>query len=275
MMKVCISGLGRAGSQIARYLLSCERAKLVSAVCSPGSVKSGRDLGEVIGCPDAGIQVYPSDLIESCVFNTKPDLVLDFSQPDAALSNAEIFFSLGVRVVMGTTGFSKAEEAELYALADRYGAGLIYAPNITRGVSTLMFLAELASRILTGYDVEIIEMHHSRKTDVPSGTAAKLANQLRETAFAGEKKEIPVASVRAGGIVGCHKVMLVGGNDMVEISHQSFSRDAFAEGALFAAEFLQDKTGIYEMKDAMNLEEILTDYLDRNAGSPPRRLALV
>lgn len=275
MMKVCISGLGRAGGQIARYLLACDRVRLVSAVCSPESVKSGRDLGEVIGCRSAGIQVYPSDRIESCVFNTRPDLILDFSTPSAALKNAEVFFSLNVRVVMGTTGFSKSEEAELYALAERYGAGLIYAPNITRGVSTLMFLAELASRILTGYDVEIIEMHHSRKVDIPSGTAAKLANRLRETAPTGEKREIPVASVRAGGIVGCHKVMLVGGNDMIEISHQSFSRDAFAEGALYAAEFIQDKTGIYEMKDAMNLEGILMDYLERNAENPPRRFALV
>jgi 4-hydroxy-tetrahydrodipicolinate reductase len=275
MMKVCVSGLGRAGSQIARYLLTCGRAMLVSAVCSPDSAKAGRDLGDVIGCRSAGIQVYPSDRIESCVFNTRPDLAIDFSTPSAALKNAEAFFSLNVRVVMGTTGFSKAEEAELYALADRYGAGLIYAPNITRGVSTLMFLAELASQILTGYDIEIIEMHHNRKADVPSGTAAKLAGRLRETSPAGEKHEIPVASVRAGGIVGCHKVMLVGGNDMIEISHQSFSRDAFAEGALYAAEFLQDKVGVYEMKDAMNLDRILTDYLNRNAEKPPRRFALV
>ncbi|WP_164918908.1 4-hydroxy-tetrahydrodipicolinate reductase [Caproiciproducens sp. NJN-50] len=275
MMKVCISGLGRAGSQIARYLLAGDQAKPVSAICSPGSVKAGRDLGEVVGCRSAGIQVYPSDRIESCVFNTRPDLVLDFSTPSAALANAEAFFSLNVRVVMGTTGFSKAEEAELYALADRYGAGLIYAPNITRGVSTLMFLTELASRILNGYDVEIIEMHHNRKADIPSGTAAKLADRLRETSPPGEKLEVPIASVRAGGIVGCHKVMLVGKNDMVEISHQSFSRDAFAEGALYAAEFIQDKTGIYEMKDAMNLDGILADYLNRSAENPPRRFALV
>lgn len=275
MMKVCISGLGRAGSQIARYLLAGDRVRIVSAICSPGSVKAGRDLGEIIGCRNAGIQVYPSDRIESCVFNTRPDLVLDFSTPSAALANAEAFFSLNVRAVMGTTGFSKSEEAELYALADRYGAGLIYAPNITRGVSTLMFLTELASQILTGYDVEIIEMHHSRKTDIPSGTAAKLADRLRESSPAGEKHDVPIASVRAGGIVGCHKVMLVGGNDMIEISHQSFSRDAFAEGALYAAEFIQDKTGIYEMKDAMNLEGILADYLNRNAENPPRRFALV
>lgn len=275
MMKLCVSGLGRAGSQIAKYLLASDRAKLVSGVCSAGSLKAGRDLGEIAGTRNAGVPVYPSDQLESCIFHTRPDVALDFSRPDAALRSAEIFFSMNVRVVMGTTGFSKAEEAELYALADRYGGGLIYAPNITRGVSTLMLLTELASRILSGYDVEIIEMHHKRKVDVPSGTAAKLADSLRETVPGGERREVPVSSVRAGGIVGCHKVMLVGENDMIEISHQSFSRDAFAEGALFAAEFIRDKTGSYEMRDAMNFDGILTEYLNRGTDDPPRRFALV
>lgn len=274
MMKVCISGLGRAGSQIAKYMLANDQVKVVSGICSPGSVKAGRDLGEVIGCRNVGVPVYPSDQIKSCIFNTRPDIVLDFSKASAALKNAEGFFSLNVRVVMGTTGFSKAEEAELYALADRYNTGLIYAPNITRGVSTLMLLTELASRILSGYDIEIIEMHHKRKVDVPSGTAAKLAGRLHETLPSDDTGEIPVASVRAGGIIGSHKVMLVGQNDMIEISHQSFSRDAFAEGALFAADFIQDKTGIYEMKDAMNLDGILLDYLN-NRPDHPRRFALV
>jgi 4-hydroxy-tetrahydrodipicolinate reductase len=274
-MKICISGLGRTGSQIAKYLLTYNKAQLVAGICSPGSIKSGRDLGEVIGCRTTGIPIYSSDQIESCIFNTRPDVVLDFSSPSAALANAEAFFSFNVRVVMGTTGFSKAEEEKLYELADRYNAGLIYAPNITRGVSTLMLLTELASRILSGYDVEIIEMHHKRKVDVPSGTAAKLANQIQNSCPAQQRPTIPISSVRAGGIVGCHKVMLVGENDMIEITHQSFSRDAFAEGALFAAEFIRDKTGIYEMKDAMNLKEILMDFLDRNSDFSPRRVALV
>ncbi|MCI1965716.1 MAG: 4-hydroxy-tetrahydrodipicolinate reductase [Oscillospiraceae bacterium] len=275
MMKVCISGLGRAGGQIARYLLHCSRVQLVSAICSPGSIKAERDLGEIIGASSTGIRIYPADQIEACVFNTRPDLVLDFSSPSGALKNAEAFFALNVRVVMGTTGFSHKEEAELYALADRYGGGLIYAPNITRGVSTLMFLSELASRILAGYDMEIIEMHHSRKVDIPSGTAAKLANRLQQMIPDGTDHPIPVASVRAGGIVGCHKVMLVGENDMIEISHQSFSRDAFAEGALYAADFIYNKTGIYEMKDAMNLEGVLMEYLDRNFKDEPCHVALM
>lgn len=273
MMRICVAGLGRAGSQVAKYLLSSGLALPVSGVCSPESPKAGRDLGEILGGREIGVPVYPSDRVEACVFNTRPDVVIDFSRPDAALRNAETFFSMNVRVVMGTTGFSKAEEAELYALADRCGGGLIFAPNITRGVNTLMLLAELASRILGGYDVEIVEMHHKNKHDIPSGTAAKLAGKLQEGRA--DEREVPVTSVRAGGIVGLHKVMLVGENDMIEITHQSFSRDAFAEGALFAAEYIQDKTGIYEMRDALNFDEILAEYLNRDTDDPPRRFALV
>lgn len=273
MMKICVSGLGRAGSQVARYLLSSDQARPVCGVCSPESPKAGRDLGEVLGGRSIGIPVYPSDRLEACIFNTRPDVALDFSRSEAALRNAETFFSMGVKVVMGTTGFSKAEEAELYALADRFGGGLIFAPNITRGVNTLMLLSELASRILSGYDVEIVEMHHKNKRDIPSGTAAKLAGQLKEGALGG--REVPVASVRAGGIVGWHQVMLVGENDMIEITHQTFSRDSFAEGALFAAEYIRDKTGIYEMRDALNFDGILEDYLNRGTDDPPRRFALV
>ena len=273
MMRICVAGLGRAGSQVAKYLLSSGLALPVSGVCSPERPKAGRDLGEILGGREIGVPVYSSDRVDACVFNTRPDVVIDFSRSDAALRNAETFFSMNVRVVMGTTGFSKAEEAELYALADRCGGGMIFAPNITRGVNTLMLLSELASRILGGYDVEIVEMHHRNKHDIPSGTAAKLAGKLLE-GRTGEQ-EVPVTSVRAGGIVGVHKVMLVGENDMIEITHQSFSRDAFAEGALFAAEYIRDKTGIYEMRDALNFDEILADYLGRNTDDPPRRFALV
>ncbi len=265
MLKVCISGLGRTGCQIAKYFLNSKQVKLVSAVCSPSSWKAGRDLGEVIGCFNTGIPVYSSSHLEQCIFNTKPDVVMDFSQPFAALKNAEIFLSLGVKIVMGTTGFSNSEENMLFELAEENSGGIIYAPNITRGVNVLMLLAELASKILENYDVEIVEMHHKSKKDSPSGTALKIAEGIRNGRNEGLNQvlsNISISSVRAGGMMSCHKVMLVGENDMLEITHQSFSRDAFAEGALYALEFICDRTGVYEMKDALNCESILEDHLN-------------
>lgn len=264
MLNICLSGLGKTGSQIAKYLIDTKQGKLVSAICSSESWKVGRDVGEVIGHGNIGIPIYSSDDIKSCILYTRPDVVIDFSTPFAAVKNAEIFSKMNVKIVMGTTGFSKADEKRLSSFIRKKG-GLLFAPNITRGVNAMMLLTELASRILNNYDVEIIEMHHKRKRDIPSGTAKKLANMLSDSANSDQirsQEKIPISSVRAGGIIGYHKVMLVGEYDMIEISHQSFSRDAFAEGALYAAEFISDKTGIYEMRDALNYEEIISDFLE-------------
>lgn len=273
MLKICLSGLGRTGSQLAKYLLQQKDVQLVSAVCSAGSPKATRDLGEVMGYSNMGIPIYSSNQLQSCIFNTKPDVVIDFSNAAVALENAEIFSKMNVKIVMGTTGFTKFEEAKLFSLITKNKCGMIYAPNITRGVNTMMFLTELASKILGNYDIEIIEMHHKRKLDSPSGTAIKIARELKESrSLLSAKKpaDIPISSVRAGGIVGNHKVMLVGENDMIEITHQSFSRDAFAEGALYAANFIADKVGVYEMKDVMNYKKIIEDYLDDDSSYSAR-----
>lgn len=252
-LRICLSGLGRTGSQIAKYLSETGCHTLVSAICGAGSAKHGHDVGEIIGTGRLGIPVYSCKFIEPCFMKTMPEVVMDFSTPEAALKNAEIFSKLKVPIVMGTTGFTHSQEERLFSLVRLHKGGMIYAPNITLGVNTLMLLSEIAAEMLDGYDIQIIEMHHNRKHDIPSGTAKKMAAALSEKRRVsdGAETEIPVASVRAGGIVGTHKVMLVGKYDMIEISHNSFSRNAFAEGAVFAAEFIKDKTGVYEMKDAM------------------------
>ena len=268
MLRICISGLGRTGIQIAKYLLPLKDSILVSVLCSPGSSKSGQDLGRYLGGENIGVPIIPSDQIEQCIFSTRPDVVIDFSTPAAAVKNTEIFSGLGVNIVMGTTGFNQVQEKKLRSLIQKNKSGLIFAPNITRGVNTLMLLAKLASKVLGDYDMEIIEMHHKNKHDIPSGTALKIADAVadsREPVSMMNQSDIPISSVRAGGIIGCHKVMLVGEYDMIEISHQTFSRDAFAEGAVYAAKFIQNKTGIYQMKDAFNYDEAISDLLKQTA----------
>lgn len=263
MLKVCLSGLGRAGTQIARYLAQRpQKVRLVSAICSPGSPKSGMYLDQVIGCGPAGVPIYPSDQLRACLEETEPDIAIDFSNSFAALRNAEIFSDMGVKLVMGTTGFSKSEENKLYSIINKNHGTLIFAPNITRGVNAAMLFAALATRILPGYDMQIVEMHHKQKTDIPSGTAKKIAREMAEgcVAAGNQTAEIPVHSIRAGGIVGFHKILLVGESDMIEITHHTFSRDCFAEGALTAAEFIQNKTGVFQMKDALNFQNAVEDY---------------
>lgn len=131
----------------------------------------------------------------------------------------------------------------------------------------LMLLTNLAASILNNYDFQITEIHHKRKVDVPSGTAIKIAGEIKKgldsAGVSIKEKVIPINAVRAGGVVGRHEVMIVGEDDKIEISHESFSRRAFALGAIKAIEFIHDKVGYYEMSDVLNLHKVLEDYIEK------------
>lgn len=271
MIKVCLVGLGKTGSEIARVLLKHENISLVSAVCSPDSQKKGKDLGEILGCEKTGIVIEGSDCIRQIVFRTKPDVVVDFSSPAAAILNAKVFSKLKINIVIGTTGFSKIALKKLFILTNKYHNAIVYAPNITLGVNVLMLLTNLASNILNTYDFQITEIHHKNKKDAPSGTSLKIANEigkgLKSSGAFKHESDIPIHSVRVGGVVGKHEVMIVGENDKIEISHESFSRKAFAVGAIHAVNFIAGKTGYYEMSDVLNLPKVLNDFMEKNNNS--------
>jgi 4-hydroxy-tetrahydrodipicolinate reductase len=265
MIRVCISGLGKTGKEIAKVLLEQEDIKLVSAICNPTSDKKGKDLGEVIGSGYTGITIEGSDNLEQIVFRTRPDVVIDFSNPEAALKNAKIFSRMKVNIVIGTTGFSKIGLKRLFILANKYRNGIVFAPNITLGVNVLMLLTNLAANILNNYDFQITEIHHKNKKDAPSGTAKKIAEEIKKGLKSSGNKEnnvqVPITAVRAGGVVGKHEVMIIGEDDKIEISHESFSRRAFALGALRAVRFIKGKVGYFEMNDVLDLKKVLNDYL--------------
>lgn len=275
MIRVCLSGLGKTGKEIARELLEQKNIKLVSAICSPNSDKYGKDLGEVIGSSNTGIIIDSADSLEEVIFKTKPDVVIDFSNPEAAIKNAKIFSKMKVNIVIGTTGFSRFALKKLFILTQIHHSGIVYAPNITLGVNVLMLLTNLASNILNDYDFQITEIHHKNKKDSPSGTAIKIAGEIEKgIKSAGIKNElinVPINAVRAGGVVGKHDVMMIGENDKIEISHESFSRKAFALGAIRAANFVNGKSGYFEMNDVLNLEKVLGDYMDRNGNCLNKR----
>lgn len=271
MIRVCISGLGKTGKEIAKVLLDQEDIKLVSAICSPNSNKKGKDLGEVLEIGSTGITVESSDNLEQVIFRTRPDVVVDFSSPEAALRNAKVFSRMKVSIIIGTTGFSKIGLKRLYILANTHKCGIVYAPNITLGVNVLMLLSNLAANILNNYDFQITEIHHKHKKDSPSGTAKKIAGEIEKGLIAAGNTnkdfQIPITAVRAGGVVGKHQVMIIGEDDIIEISHESFSRKAFALGALRAIRFAKGKSGYFEMSDVLNLKKVLGDYLEYNNDS--------
>jgi len=268
VLRVCLIGLGKTGSEVAKVLLEQDSVKLVAAVCRPGSPKEGKDLGEVIGCRDTGIKVYGADKLEEMVFKTKPDVAIDFSKPEATVKNAVILSKLKVNMVIATTGFSKISLKRIFLLTKKYHNGIVYAPNITLGVNVMMLLTSIASSILNDYDFQVSEEHHNKKKDIPSGTALKIAGEIEKSLISSgvaiKPGSVPINAVRAGGIIGKHEVEIVGDEDMISISHQSFSRKAFASGALRAAKFIYRKSGFYEMSDVLNLSNILLKYIEND-----------
>lgn len=268
MIRVCLIGLGKTGKEVAKVLLEQENIKLVAAVCRPGGQKVGKDLGEVLGCRDTGVTVIGSDKLEEMVFRTKPDIAVDFSSPTATMKNAVILSKLKVSMVIATTGFSKISLQKMFILTKKYHNGIVYAPNITMGVNVMMLLTGIASSILNNYDFQVNEEHHSKKKDIPSGTAMKIVGEIEKALESSGRDQrsgsVPINAVRAGGIVGKHEVIIAGEEDMVEISHQSFSRKAFASGAIRAIKFLYKKPGYYEMSDVLGLTRVLSEYIEKD-----------
>ncbi len=275
MIRVCLIGIGKTGKEIARVILEQESMKLVSVICSSNSDKLGKSLDDIIGTMGSGIILDSEDNLRQVIFKTRPDVVVDFSKPDATIRNAKIFSRMRVNIVVGTTGFSKFALKKLFVLARKHHNAICYAPNITLGVNVLMLLSHLAASILNGYDFQITEVHHKNKKDAPSGTAVKIAKEIEKglssSGIDTKESEIPINAVRAGGVVGKHEVMIVGEDDKIEISHESFSRKAFALGAIKAIEFVYDKSGYYEMSDVLNLQKILEDYLEKENSKRGRK----
>lgn len=267
MIRVGLVGVGKTGKEIAKVLLEQEDINLVAAICSPGSAKKGKDLGEVIGRQNTGIIVDSSDNLEEIIFKSKPDVVVDFSSPEATIRNARIFSKMKVNIVIATTGFSKLALKRLFVMTKKYKNGIVYAPNITLGVNVLMLITNIAASILSNYDFQITEIHHKRKKDAPSGTAFKIAKEIEKGLVSSgvkvKESDIPIHAVRAGGVVGKHEVMIIGEEDKIEISHESFSRRVFALGALKAVRFVYKRTGYYEMNDVLNLGKVLGDYVEK------------
>lgn len=263
MIRVCLIGIGKTGKEIAKLIYGQSDMKLVSAICSPGSNKKHKDLGEIIGTNETGIRIEEANKLKESILRCKPDVVIDFSSPEATLKNVEIISKMKVNMVIGTTGFSELALRKLENLTINNHIGIVYAPNITLGVNVMMILTKLASVLLDNYDYQISEIHHKNKKDIPSGTALKIRKEIEDGLVYKRKdtseEQIPINSVRAGGVVGKHEVLIVGENDCITISHESYSRKVFAAGAIHAVDFIKDKIGFYEMKDVLCLSKVIED----------------
>lgn len=257
-MKIAICGIGRAGQELIRTLDEEEDVEIVTAFCRPNSARAGKDIGLLANMRELNIQAVDIAHADIILEFYRPDVVIDFSNPAASKLLLMACKKHSIPAVICTTGFSEDEIAWMRECVYGENFGVVYAPNVTIGVNVLMSLLKSAARGLPYYDYHITEIHHSKKTDSPSGTAKKIAALLEKELHMSPDEHVPVSSVRAGGYVGIHEVMAVGEYDRITIVHESFSRRAFAKGALEAARFIQHHTGWYEMEDVIaGREEII------------------
>jgi 4-hydroxy-tetrahydrodipicolinate reductase len=264
-INVAVAGSsGRMGRMLIEGVLADRDMRLAAALEQAGNIHVGRDAGELAGAP-CGVQVT-SD-IERALADC--DVLIDFTRPEGTLAHLAACRSLGVAMVIGTTGFSEANRQHIADAAREIA--IVFSPNMAVGVNVGFRLAEIAAGILgDDYDVEIIEAHHRHKVDAPSGTALKfgevvaraLGRDLARTAVHGREgvtgerdaKTIGFHAIRGGDIVGEHTVMFAGAGERVEITVRSGNRATYAQGALRAARFVAGrKIGLYDMSDVLGL----------------------
>lgn len=265
--KLAVTGAaGRMGKMLMEAIAQQDNVILVAAIERADSSLLGADAGELAGLGKNGVVVV-GDLSEVV---DQFDVLVDFTAPTVTLRNAAVCSKAGKAMVVGTTGFSDAEKAEL--MAYQQTMALCLAANYSTGVNVCLNLLEQAAKILgDDYDIEIVEAHHRHKVDAPSGTALAMGEviadtldrDLNEVAVYGreghtgarERETIGFATVRGGDVVGDHTVMFLADGERVEISHKASSRMAFARGAVRAAGWMAGQNaGHYDMRDVLGLK---------------------
>jgi 4-hydroxy-tetrahydrodipicolinate reductase len=256
---------GRMGRMLVAEIAAAEGCDLAGGTAKPGSAHVGADLGELAGIGRIGIAAgnAPGTLIGDS------DVVIEFSTPAATASHAALAAEQGTPMVVGTTGLSAAETAELREAAKRIP--IVWAANTSLGINLLLGLVEqVAARLGPDWDIEIMEMHHRGKVDAPSGTALALGRaaaagrgtsldavaQRGRDGITGARRsgDIGFASLRGGDAVGDHHVVFAGSGERLELSHRATNRAIYAKGAVRAARWVIGRPpGIYGMKEVLEL----------------------
>lgn len=268
MVKVIIAGAaGRMGQRVAHMVGGHPRLSYAAAFEAAGNPYIGRDVGELLSGDRIGVIIREG--LEAVI--DQGDVLIDFTFHKATMEFARLAAKHRKAMVIGTTGLSQENLEELKDLARNFPC--VQSPNMSICVNVMFKLAKKTAAALgDDFDIEILEAHHNRKKDAPSGTALKLGEMaaagvnrnLREVGiFArngiiGERKpkEIGIQSIRAADIVGEHTIYFAGPGERIEITHRAHSRDHFAKGATTAAAWVVGKEcGLYDMFDVLGLQD--------------------
>jgi 4-hydroxy-tetrahydrodipicolinate reductase len=262
-LRVAVAGCsGRMGQMLIDAVLAAPDLRLSGALDAVGSPGVGQDAAAFMG-RHSGVTV--TDQLHDGLAQSQ--VLIDFTRPAGTLAHLAACRALGVKLVIGTTGFSAAQQAEIAAAAQ--DLAIFMAPNMSVGVNVMMKLLATAAKSLSeGYDIEIIEAHHRHKVDAPSGTALQMGQVVADAlgrdlqacavydrhGATGERTpgSIGFASVRGGDTVGDHTVLFAGTGERIEITHRSSSRVTYAQGSLRAARFLAGRErGLFGMDDLL------------------------
>ena len=264
-LKVAIAGAsGRMGHMLIEAVRNDPTCQLTGALDVASSPGIGNDATGFLG-QASGVNIEAD--VRKGLQNSQ--VLIDFTRPEGTLAHLKICRELGVKLVIGTTGFTDAQKAEIAEAAK--DIAIVMAPNMSVGVNVTLKLLQMAAQAMpTGYDIEIIEAHHRHKVDAPSGTALKMGEVIAEAigrdlkdcavyerfGHTGERdpSTIGFSTIRGGDIVGDHTVLFAGTGERIEVTHKSSSRATYAQGSLRAASFLAGKSkGLFDMFDVLNL----------------------
>jgi 4-hydroxy-tetrahydrodipicolinate reductase len=264
-LRIAIAGAsGRMGRMLVEAVQASPDAVLAGALDVPSSPAVGSDATAFLGV-SSGVHIT-ADLHEGL---KNAQYLIDFTRPEGTIAHLRACRELGVKLIIGTTGFSDEQKAEINEAAR--DIAIVMSPNMAVGVNVVFkLLAQAAKALKEGYDIEIIEAHHRHKVDAPSGTALKMGEvvaeavgrDLKECAVYGREgvtgerdpSTIGFATIRGGDVVGDHTVLFAGIGERIEITHKSSSRSTYAQGSLRAARYLATQPhGLFSMDDVLGL----------------------
>ena len=273
MIKLLILGpTGSMGKLISSLAITDDEIEVVAA-CDLTQID--KELGSLVAIDDPNkIMIKDVNNLQEVIKETKPEVVVDFTVAKATEINCIICVENGIRCVIGTTAMSKDFLDKFEELVGKNKAPAVISPNMATGVNVLFKIAGILTEYLNDWDIEIIESHHNRKQDNFSGTSLKILDTIcealevkkediakygrtrgKELREKSAKNEIGIHCIRAGDIVGEHKILYAGSGEYIELKHTAINRNCFAIGAIRAIKFIakQKEHKIFEMKDVLNL----------------------
>ncbi len=252
MIKIAVAGaLGKMGKEVVKAVLEAEDTELVSAIDIKGE---GYDIGKEINGKECGI--YVESGLEQAIKTKKPDVIIDFTQPNEILNHVKLYINNKVKSVIGTTGLQEKDITELKEMSKHNNTGCLIAPNFSTGAVLLMMFAKQAAKYFN--NAEIIELHHNQKKDAPSGTAIKTAQLMSEVnsnfslGNCSEKEiiqgsrggvsnsNIHIHSVRMPGYIASQEVIFGASGQIFKLSHHTMERSCYMAGVLLAVRYINE-----------------------------------